>query len=180
LQFFRSPFFRNSQKSIEHKENQTKYSTRKMTRKPRSHVRILIHCTWAIAAALTCRPAQEPTVPWHSKHCLVHDSLHFYQMCAGETNQCFHFGIVVFVFLLKKKKAMKKVSRWGKLLRVWNPFPLKDKKMLKYNILLSFLRVNSQRHTEQKVGYLTFRTFSPYNVLAEINWHTTFNSLQKL
>ena len=78
----------------------------KMTRKPQSHVRILIHRTssWAIAAALTCRPAQEPTEPWHSKHCLVHDSLHFYQMCAGETNQCFHFGIVVFVFLLKKKK----------------------------------------------------------------------------
>ena len=75
-----------------------------MTRKPRSHVRILTHRTWAIATALTCRPAQEPTEPWHSKHCLVHDSLHFYQMCAGETNQCFHFGIVVFVFLLKKKK----------------------------------------------------------------------------
>ena len=32
-------------KRVEHKENQTKY--RKMTRKPRSHVRILIYRTWA-------------------------------------------------------------------------------------------------------------------------------------
>ena len=33
-------------KSLEHKENQTKY--RRMNRKPRSHVRILIFRTWAI------------------------------------------------------------------------------------------------------------------------------------
>ena len=37
---------RNSQKGFEQKENQTKY--RKMTRNPRSHVRILIYRTWAI------------------------------------------------------------------------------------------------------------------------------------
>ena len=37
--FSRHPLSRNSQKRLEHKENQTKY--RKMTRKPRSHVRIL-------------------------------------------------------------------------------------------------------------------------------------------
>ena len=36
----------NSQKRIKHKENQTKYI--KMTRKPRSHDRILIYQTWAI------------------------------------------------------------------------------------------------------------------------------------
>ena len=35
-----TPLSRNSQKRIKHKENQTKY--RKTTRKPRSHVRILI------------------------------------------------------------------------------------------------------------------------------------------
>ena len=37
----------NSQEWLEHKENQTKY--RKMTRRPHSHVRILIYRTWAIA-----------------------------------------------------------------------------------------------------------------------------------
>ena len=36
----------NFQKRLERKENQTKY--RKMTRKPLSHVRILIYRTWAI------------------------------------------------------------------------------------------------------------------------------------
>ena len=36
--FFTIPLSRNSQKSLEHKENQTKY--RDMTRKPRSHDRI--------------------------------------------------------------------------------------------------------------------------------------------
>ena len=44
--FFTTPLSRNSQKRLKHKENQTKY--RKMTRKPRSHVRILIYRTWAI------------------------------------------------------------------------------------------------------------------------------------
>ena len=39
-------FSRNSQKRFEHKEYQTK--CRKMTRKPRSHDRILIYRTWAI------------------------------------------------------------------------------------------------------------------------------------
>ena len=37
-----------SQRRLEHKENQTKY--RKMTRKPRSHVRIIIYRTWAIVS----------------------------------------------------------------------------------------------------------------------------------
>ena len=36
-QFFTTPLSRNSQKRLEHKENQIKY--RKMTRKPRSRVR---------------------------------------------------------------------------------------------------------------------------------------------
>ena len=44
--FFTTLLSRNSQKRLEHKENQTKY--RKMTRKPRSHARILIYRTWAI------------------------------------------------------------------------------------------------------------------------------------
>ena len=44
--FFTTPLSRNFQKRLERKENQTKY--RKMTRKPRSHVRILIYRTWAI------------------------------------------------------------------------------------------------------------------------------------
>ena len=39
----------NSKKRLEHEEDQTKY--RKMTRKPRSHVRILIYRTWAIPNA---------------------------------------------------------------------------------------------------------------------------------
>ena len=43
---FTSPLSRNSQKGFEQKENQTKY--RKMTRKPRSHARIVIYRTWAI------------------------------------------------------------------------------------------------------------------------------------
>ena len=46
LQFFKPPLSGNSQKKSEHKEHQTKYG--KMTRKPRSHVRILIYWTWAI------------------------------------------------------------------------------------------------------------------------------------
>ena len=36
----------NSQKRLEHKKKQTKY--RKMTRKPRSHVRIFMYWTWAV------------------------------------------------------------------------------------------------------------------------------------
>ena len=36
---------------VEHKENKTKY--RKMTRKPRSHVRILIYQTWAIGVDIS-------------------------------------------------------------------------------------------------------------------------------
>ena len=126
-----------------------------MTRKPRSHERILIHRTWAIAAAPTCRPAQEPTKPWHSKHCLVHDSLHFYQMCAGETNQCFHFGIVVFVFLLKKNKSHEKETMQQVRLAVegLNPFPLKDKKILKY--IPCMFRTKEKMHA----GHLVFKPF---------------------
>ena len=44
--FYRSPLSDNSQKRLEHKEKQTKY--RKMTRKPRIHVRILTYRTSAI------------------------------------------------------------------------------------------------------------------------------------
>ena len=40
MQFFTTPLSRNSQRTLGHKENQTKY--RKMTMKPRSHVRISI------------------------------------------------------------------------------------------------------------------------------------------
>ena len=47
--YFKTPLSRNSQKRSEHKENQTKY--RKMTWKPRSHVRILIYQTWAFLRA---------------------------------------------------------------------------------------------------------------------------------
>ena len=43
---FTTPFSRNSQKKLKHKENQTKYTN--MTRKPRSHVRILTYRMWAI------------------------------------------------------------------------------------------------------------------------------------
>ena len=41
LSLFHSPLSRNSQKRLERKENQTKYG--KMTKKPGSHVRILIY-----------------------------------------------------------------------------------------------------------------------------------------
>ena len=44
--FFTTPLSHNSQKRLEHKENQTEY--RKTTRKSRSHVRILIYRTFAI------------------------------------------------------------------------------------------------------------------------------------
>ena len=37
----------NSQKRLRYKENNTKY--RRLTRKPRSHVRLLIYGTWPIA-----------------------------------------------------------------------------------------------------------------------------------
>ena len=43
---FTTPLFRNYQKRIEHKKNKQKY--RKMTRKPRTYVRILIYRTWVI------------------------------------------------------------------------------------------------------------------------------------
>ena len=43
----------NSQKRLEHKENQTKY--RNMTRKPRSHVTTLMYRTWAINFYLLSR-----------------------------------------------------------------------------------------------------------------------------
>ena len=42
--FFTTLLYRNSQKRHEHKENQTKY--RKQTRKPQSHIRILIYQMW--------------------------------------------------------------------------------------------------------------------------------------
>ena len=51
---------RNSQKRLEHKENQTKY--RKMTRKPRSHVRILIYRTWAFVKYQHAYPSISCTV----------------------------------------------------------------------------------------------------------------------
>ena len=44
--FFVTPLSGNSQEKLEHEENKTK--CRKMTRKPRGHVRILIYRTWAI------------------------------------------------------------------------------------------------------------------------------------
>ena len=44
--FFKFLLSLNSQKRLEDKENNTKY--RSLTRKPRSHVRILIYRTWAI------------------------------------------------------------------------------------------------------------------------------------
>ena len=45
-QFSTTSLSRNSQQRLEHKQNQTEY--RKKTRKPQSHVRILIYWTWAI------------------------------------------------------------------------------------------------------------------------------------
>ena len=47
-----TPLCRNSQKRLEHKENQTKY--RNMTKKPRSHVRILIYRTCPIETEKFC------------------------------------------------------------------------------------------------------------------------------
>ena len=44
--FFKFLLSLNSQKRLEYKENNTKY--RSLTRKPRSHVRILIYRTWTI------------------------------------------------------------------------------------------------------------------------------------
>ena len=49
----------SSQRRLEYKENQAKY--RKMTRKPRSHVRILKYRTWAISAPkLLCTKFADP------------------------------------------------------------------------------------------------------------------------
>ena len=47
--FCTTPLSDKSQKRLVHKENQTKY--RNMTKKPRSHVRIVIYRTWAIRNA---------------------------------------------------------------------------------------------------------------------------------
>ena len=49
--FLMTPVSRNSHKRLELKENQTKY--RNMTRKPRSHFRILIYRAWAKANSRT-------------------------------------------------------------------------------------------------------------------------------
>ena len=49
--FLMTPLSRNSHKRLELKENQTKY--RNMTRKPRSHFRILIYRAWAKANSRT-------------------------------------------------------------------------------------------------------------------------------
>ena len=46
-----TPLSRNSHKRLKLKENQTKY--RNMTRKPRSHIRILIYRAWANANSRT-------------------------------------------------------------------------------------------------------------------------------
>ena len=48
--FFKFLLSLNSQKRLGYKENNTKY--RSLTRKPRSHVRILIYRTWPIPPAL--------------------------------------------------------------------------------------------------------------------------------
>ena len=48
--FFKFLLSSNSQKRLRYKENNTKY--RSLTRKPRSHVRILIYRTWPIASSL--------------------------------------------------------------------------------------------------------------------------------
>ena len=48
--FFKFLLSLNSQKRLEYKENNTKY--RSLTRKPRSHVRILIYRTWPIGNEL--------------------------------------------------------------------------------------------------------------------------------
>ena len=58
VKFFKTSLFRNCQKRLEHKENQTKY--REMTRKPRSRVSILIYRTWwAISARERDQKASE-------------------------------------------------------------------------------------------------------------------------
>ena len=49
--FFKFLLSSNSQKRPKYKENNTKY--RSFTRKPRSHVRILIYRTWPIGSALS-------------------------------------------------------------------------------------------------------------------------------
>ena len=55
---FTTPLSRNSQKRLEDKENQTKY--RKMTRKPLSHVRILIYRTWERVIRELKQPRRRP------------------------------------------------------------------------------------------------------------------------
>ena len=47
---FTTPFSRNSQKRLDHKENQTKY--RNLTRKPWSRIKILIYRSWTIRFTL--------------------------------------------------------------------------------------------------------------------------------
>ena len=56
--FFMTPLSCNSQKRLDHKENKTKYR-KKMTRKPRSHVRISLYRTWAIYCIIVAGDA-----PW--------------------------------------------------------------------------------------------------------------------
>ena len=62
--FFMTPLSCNSQKRLDHKENKTKY--RKMTRKPRSHVRISLYRTWAIYCIIVAGDA-----PWGADQLLA-------------------------------------------------------------------------------------------------------------
>ena len=56
--FFKFLLSVNSQRTLGYKENNTKY--RSLTRKPRSHVRILIYRTWPIVKALLGRVFMSP------------------------------------------------------------------------------------------------------------------------
>ena len=67
--FFKFLLSSNSQKRLRYKENNTKY--RSLTRKPRSHVRILIYRTWPIVLWLL--PASD-YYRTRSKEIAVHSS----------------------------------------------------------------------------------------------------------
>ena len=67
--FFKFLLSSNSQKRLRYKENNTKY--RSLTRKPRSHVRILIYRTWPIARETRRHPIQICFVIFQFIHCCI-------------------------------------------------------------------------------------------------------------
>ena len=96
---------RNFQKRLEHKENQTKY--RKMTRKPLSHVKILLYRTWAIGKSSTMAILRV------SRHLLSYST--FLQIILLHT---FQYGHAMGQTVLKANSRVSKTKKIGQFPRL--------------------------------------------------------------